>query len=162
MTEIKQKIFDYTNENVTQNKKPSESQGATLLPELGVEKTDKLSSATIIESKDQKEVANYKKGAEPVSISFDQNISNMTTEKALGSKSVLSQSDMKVFEIVSKVKDDMFKSVIESFDKMLLYSQKLREENERYVKEKLLPQKQINNKEIEKTIIKNETLKKME
>lgn len=162
MTEIKQKVFDYTNENVSQTKKTSESQAVNSPSEASTEKMDQLSSATVIESKDQKEVANYKKGAEPVAISFDENISNMTTEKALGSKSVLSQSDMKVFEIVSKVKDDMFKSVIESFDKMLLYSQKLREENERYVKEKLLPQKQINNKEIEKTIIKNEVMKKME
>lgn len=160
MTEIKQKVFDYTNDNVNESKKTLEAQCTNLTFEPIDKKSEGFSLLSTLDTKS--DISNYKKGADPVGISFDKNISNMTTEKALASKSVLSQSDMKVFEIVSKVKDDMFKCVIESFDRMLLHSQKLREENERYVKEKLLPQKQILNKEIEKTIIKNETLKNIQ
>ncbi|MFN8672663.1 MAG: hypothetical protein U0457_11375 [Candidatus Sericytochromatia bacterium] len=111
------------------------------------------------EISDEKNVGEYKKGSAPVTtFDFSENISKNSETSPLYSKDNLSKDDLKVLDIISKVKDDTWNAAIKAFDDMLKHSEKVRKECNEYIKKVIIPKEEIIKKEVQKEEVQKQIL----
>ncbi len=138
---------------------------ASMLEKSG--KSEKVANKNNI---DNQEVGDENNSNENISSLAESDISNIdnknqkksemeaTTVSFSKPKNSISEEDNKISEIISSMKDNTMKAVLDAFDRMLDSSRRMREANEEWQKKVGQPQKRALEKAMDQDFIKKEIL----
>jgi hypothetical protein len=111
---------------------------------------------------------NTKNSDHPVTVfEFDKSSDSADTTSETGDSSAANQlynkseytpQEALIADYIAKIHDDTWKTIIESFDRMLEHARKMMEEHQRMLREKVIPREEAMKKEV----IKDEMQKKVE